>query len=121
MLDQIMGVICMLFGVAALSLEFNKLRQCSSRAEARVVEVRQTDPRGLKIYSPVFEFTVDGRTIRGSGGVPGSQFKRRFQVGDVREVIYEAGNPQNFRIRGNYTMIAAGVLFLAAGIYSYLR
>ena len=121
MLNQIIGVLCMMFGVAALSMEFNRLRLCTRRARATVVEVRQTDPRGIKIYSPVFEFTVDGKTIRGSGGVPGSQFRRRIEVGDVREVVYEAGKPENFRIRGNYSMLAIGALFLAAGIYTYLH
>ena len=53
--------------------------------------------------------------------MPGSQFRRRFEVGDVREVVYEAGKPENFRIRGNYSMLAIGALFLAAGIYTYLH
>ena len=121
MLDTIMGILCMMFGVAALSFEFNKLRQCSSRAEATVVEVKRQESRGLKIYSPVFEFHVDGKTIRGNGGVPGSQFRRRFQVGETLQVLYEEGNPEHFRVRGNYTMFAIGVFFLLSGIYMYTR
>lgn len=122
MRDKIIAILCMMFGVAALSLEFNRLLHCSRRAQATVVEVSQRiDARGLKVSSPVFEFCVDGRKIRGDGGVPGLPFGTRFQVGDVRQIYYDAANPENFRIRGNCTLLLIGVLFLVSGVYLYLN
>ena len=121
MVDKIMGILSMMLGVAALSLEFNKLRWCSTSATATIVEVKQQSARGAYTYNPVFEFCVDGRMIRGCGGVPGSLLKNRYQVGDSRKILYEERNPESFRLRGNYTMILIGVLFILGGIYTYMQ
>ena len=117
MLDKIMGILSMMLGIAALSLEFNKLRWCSTSATATIVEVKRQSARGAYTYNPVFEFCVDGRMIRGSGGVPGSLLKNRYQVGDSRKILYV----ESFRLRGNYTMILIGVLFILGGIYTYMQ
>ena len=58
--------------------------------------------------------------IRGNAGQPGSLLKNQYQVGETRKIRYEKGNPENFRLRGNYTMILIGILFLTAGIYGYM-
>ena len=122
MLDKVMGFICMLIGVAALSLEINKLRRCSVRATATVVDVRRArDARGFMSYTPIFEFTVDGQTIRSQSNVPASLRKNQFEVGEIREVLYEPGYPENFRLRGNFTLLAIGLFFLLAGVYMYMR
>ena len=55
--------------------------------------------------------------IRGNASQPGSLLKNQYQVGETRKIRYEKGNPENFRLRGNYTMILIGILFLTAGIY----
>ena len=61
MLDTVMGVLCMMLGVAGVSLEVNRLLHCSARAEAKIIEVRrQRDARGVVTYNPIFEFCVDG-------------------------------------------------------------
>ena len=54
-------------------------------------------------------------------GVPGLPFGSRFQVGDVRQIYYDAANPEHFRIRGNCTLFLIGVLFLVSGVYLYLN
>ena len=122
MLDNVMTLVCMMLGVSMLSMEFNRRRRCSTPATAIIVEVRwQRDARGFASYSPVFEFCVDGQKIRGNGSVPASLLKNQFQVGDSRQVLYEVGHPECFRLRGNFTMIAMGLFFLLAGIYLYMR
>ena len=121
MLDKVMGFICMMFGVAALSLEFNKLRQCTSRAVATIIEVERKNYRGVVTYCPVVEFSVDGRMIRGSGGATCSMVRNRYHVGDTKTVLFDPVNPEHFRLRGNYSMILAGLLFLLGGIYVYMR
>ena len=109
---KVMGILCMMFSVAALSLEFNRLRWCSIPATATIIEVnRQRAAKGGYTYNPVFEFCVDGRMIRGNAGHPGSLLKNQYQVGETRKIRYEKGNPENFRLRGNYTMILIGILF----------
>ena len=72
-------------------------------------------------YNPVFEFCVDGRMIRGNAGQPGSLLKNHYQVGETRKIRYEKGNPENFRVRGNYAIILIGILLLAAGIDMYMQ
>ena len=121
MLDKVMGFICIMFGIAALSLEFNRLRQCTSRVAATIIEVKRQNYRGIVTYCPVVEFSADGSMIRGSGGATGSMFGSRYRVGDCRTVLYDKGNPEHFRLRGNYSMILAGLLFLLGGIYVYMR
>lgn len=66
------------------------------------------------------EFCVDGRMIRGNAGLPGSLLENQYQVGETRKIRYEKGNPENFWLRGNYTMILIVILFLTAGIYGYM-
>ena len=122
MLDKVMSILNMMLGVAALSLEFNKRRWCSVAATAQIIEVKQQHAaRGGYIYEPVFEFCVDGRMIRGNAGLPGSLLKNQYQVGESRKILYEKGNPENFMIRGNYTMILIGVLCILGGIYLYMQ
>ena len=122
MWDKIMSFMCMAFGVAGLSLEFNRLHQCSVHTTATITEVnRQRDARGLPLNSPVFEFIVDGRLIRGNGRVPGSLLRNRYREGEIREILYEAGNPENFRLRGTSAMLLSSLLFLVVGIYVYLQ
>ena len=121
MMMKAMDILCMMLGVAALSLEFNRLHCCSKPATATIIEVnRQRAAKGGYTYNPVFEFCVDGRMIRGNAGQPGSLLKNQYQVGETRKIRYEKGNPENFRLRGNYTLILIGILFLAAGIYRYM-
>ena len=44
---KVMGILCMMLGVAALSLEFNRLRWCSIPATATIIEVnRQPAAKG---------------------------------------------------------------------------
>ena len=121
MLDKVMSIICLMCGVAALSMEFNKLRQCSSRAAAKVTDVVRQTYRGLPTYCPVIEFIVDGRLIRSDSAVPGSMFKNRYRVGDTKTVFYDPVKPERFRLRGNYNMLLIGAFFLLGGIYLYMR
>ena len=122
MRDTVMGLLCMMLGVAALSLEINRLVHCSTRAKAKIIEVkRQTDSKGFTRYNPVFEFHVDGRTIRGNGGMIGSLSENRYEVGEYRTIFYDKGNPESFRLRGNYILIIVGAIFLLGGIFLYRR
>ena len=122
MLDTVMGVLCMMLGVAGVSLEVNRLLHCSARAEAKIIEVRrQRDARGVVTCNPIFEFRVDGRTIRGNGGMIGSLSQNRYEVGETRTILYDKGNPESFRLRGSCTLLIISVIFLLGGIWLYRR
>ena len=92
---KVMGILCMMLGVAALSLEFNGLRWCSIPATATIIEVnRQPAAKGGYTYNPVFEFCVDGRMIRGNAGQPGSLLKEAaaYKVAFIAGAGFFVGN-----------------------------
>ena len=90
----LVGIVIVLLGFLSIRKGSHTKNRCTASASAVIVEVQaEKDEAGSEnthkkyTYTPIYEFVVNGNTIRKSGGVY-SHNKKQFKVGDTATVKY---------------------------------
>ena len=118
----VVGVIVILFGI-------RKNMRCSGRTVGRIIGVREsyeTDDEGFNhnIYSPQFEYVVNGQIYRGEGN-KGYSKSNKIRIGGNINVFYNPNKPEeHFTKGGGFILPFLGIMMIIVGaicIYSGLQ
>ena len=112
----ILGILILVLGGVNMAGEIKRLLSCSEEASATIVEIKRSRTgKRSRSYTPIMEFYVDGKVVRGDGNMLGSGFRRRFKVGDTMEILYNPEDPEVFRPKGKPGMFISSVLMILFG------
>ena len=118
----LVGIVIVLLGFLSLKKGSKKKNRCTASASAMIVEVKaEKDEAGSEnthkkfTYTPIYEFVVNGNTIRKNGGVY-SHNKREFNVGDTATVKYNPDKPEEFLVNGKSSGKSFGIALLLFGL-----
>ena len=110
----VVGVIVILFGI-------RKNMRCSGRTVGRIIGVREsyeTDDEGFNhyIYSPQFEYVVNGQIYRGEGN-KGYSKSNKIQIGGNIKVYYNPQKPnESFTKGGGFILPFIGIMLIIVGV-----
>ena len=118
----LVGIVIVLLGFLSIRKGSQKKNRCTASASAVIVEVQaEKDEAGSEnthkkfTYTPIYEFVVNGNTIRKNGGVY-SHNKREFNVGDTATVKYNPDKPEEFLVNGKSGGKGFGIALLLFGL-----
>ena len=118
----LVGIVLVLIGFLVIRKGSQKKNRCTASASAVIVEVQvekdtsdSENNTGKKYnYTPIYEFTVNGNTIRKSGGIY-SHNKKEYHVGDTSTVMYNPDKPEEFLVNGKSGGKSFGIALLLFG------
>ena len=118
----LVGIVIVLLGFLNIRKGSQKKKRCTASASAMIVEVQaEKDEAGSEnthkkyTYTPIYEFSVNGNTIRKSGGIY-SHNKREFKVGDTAAVKYNPDKPDEFLVNGKSGGKRFGIVLVLFGL-----
>lgn len=118
----LVGIVIVLLGFLSIRKGSQKKNRCTASASAVIVEVQaEKDEAGSEnthkkyTYTPIYEFVVNGNTIRKNGGIY-SHNKREFNVGDTATVKYNPDKPEEFLVNGKSGGKSFGIALLLFGL-----
>ena len=118
----LVGIVIVLLGFLSIRKGSQKKNRCTASASAVIVEVQtEKDEAGSEnthkkfTYTPIYEFVVNGNTIRKNGGIY-SHNKRDFNVGDTATVKYNPDKPEEFLVNGKSGGKGFGIALLLFGL-----
>ena len=118
----LVGIVIVLLGFLSIRKGSQKKNRCTASASAVIVEVQtEKDEAGSEnthkkfTYTPIYEFVVNGNTIRKNGGIY-SHNKRDFNVGDTATVKYNPDKPDEFLVNGKSGGKGFGIALLLFGL-----
>ena len=118
----LVGIVIVLIGIISLGKGSQKKKRCTASASAVIVEVQaEKDDAGSGnthkkySYTPIYEFSAGGNTVRKSGGFY-SHDKKEFTVGDTAEIKYNPDKPEEFLVNGNGGGKSFGIALLLFGL-----
>ena len=118
----LVGIVIVLIGILSVRKGSQKKNRCTASASAVIVEVQaEKDEAGSEnthkkyTYTPIYEFVVNGNTIRKGGGIY-SHNKREFNVGDTTTVKYNPDKPEEFLVNGKSGGKGFGIALLLFGL-----
>ena len=118
----LVGIVIVLIGILIIRKVSQKNNRCTASASAVIAEIEKDDDeagregtRKKYIYTPIYEFVVNGNTIRKSGGIY-SHNKREFSVGDTATVKYNPDKPEEFLVNGKSGGKGFGIALLVFGL-----
>ena len=118
----LVGIVITLIGILSVRKGSQKKNRCTASASAVIVEVQaEKDEAGSEnthkkyTYTPIYEFVVNGNTIRKGGGIY-SHNKREFNVGDTTTVKYNPDKPEEFLVNGKSGGKGFGIALLLFGL-----
>lgn len=117
----LVGIVIVLLGFLSIRKGSQKKNRCTASASAVIVEVQaEKDEAGSEnthkkyTYTPIYEFVVNGNTIRKNGGIY-SHNKKDFNVGDTVAVKYNPDKPEEFLVNGKSGGKGFGIALLLFG------
>lgn len=125
----LVGVGFIVVGVIVILLGTRKNMRCSGRTVGRIIGVREsheTDDEGFNhyIYSPQFEYVVNGQIYRGEGN-KGYSKSNKIRIGGNINVFYNPNKPEeHFTKGGGFILPFLGIMMIIVGaicIYSGLQ
>ena len=125
----LVGVGFIVVGVIVILLGIRKNMRCSGRTVGRIIGVREsqeTDDEGFNhyIYSPQFEYVVNGQIYRGEGN-KGYSKSNKIRIGGNINVFYNPNKPEeHFTKGGGLILPFLGIMMIIVGaicIYSGLQ
>ena len=125
----LVGVGFIVVGVIVILLGIRKNMRCSGRTVGRIIGVREsqeTDDEGFNhyIYSPQFEYVVNGQIYRGEGN-KGYSKSNKIRIGGNINVFYNTNKPEeHFTKGGGFILPFLGIMMIIVGaicIYSGLQ
>ena len=126
----IVGALFIVFGVFSIKSENAKAKRCVAPAIGRIVRVdveyedKEGSTRKEKSYVPVFQYIVNGNAVESCSNF-GSRDKKKYNVGDTAEILFNPSKPSEFVIKGKskksgigfgIAMLALGALLIVLGI-----
>ena len=118
----LVGIVIVLIGFLSIRKGSHKKNRCTASASAVIVEVQaEKDEAGSEnthkkyTYTPIYEFVVNGNTIRKNGGIY-SHNKKDFNVGDTATVKYNPDKPDEFLVNGKSGGKSFGIALLLFGL-----
>lgn len=118
----LVGIVIVLLGFLSIRKGSQKKNRCTASASAVIVEVQaEKDEAGSEnthkkfTYTPIYEFVVNGNTIRKNGGIY-SHNKKDFNVGDTVAVKYNPDKPEEFLVNGKSGGKGFGIALLLFGL-----
>ena len=118
----LVGIVIVLLGFLSIRKGSQKKNRCTASASAVIVEVQaEKDEAGSEnthkkyTYTPIYEFVVNGNTIRKNGGIY-SHNKKDFNVGDTVAVKYNPDKPEEFLVNGKSGGKSFGIALLLFGL-----
>ena len=117
----LVGVGLIVVGVIVILLGIRKNMRCSGRTVGRIIGVREsqeTDDEGFNhyIYSPQFEYVVNGQIYRGEGN-KGYSKPRKIQIGGNIKVYYNPQKPnESFTKGGGFILPFIGIMLIIVGV-----
>ena len=117
----LVGAGLIVVGVIVILLGIRKNIRCSGRTVGRIIGVREsqeTDDEGLNhyIYSPQFEYVVNGQIYRGEGN-KGYSKPQKIQIGGNIKVYYNPQKPnESFTKGGGCIMPFIGIMLIIVGV-----
>lgn len=121
----LVGVGFIVVGVIVILLGIRKNMRCSGRIIG-VRESHETDDEGFNhyIYSPQFEYVVNGQIYRGEGN-KGYSKSNKIRIGGNINVFYNPNKPEeHFTKGGGFILPFLGIMMIIVGaicIYSGLQ
>lgn len=111
------------FGAILILIGIGKNKKCSGRAVGKITGIRRyierdKEGRSQDLYSPEFEYEVNGQIYHGVGS---TNYRERnsIRIGDTIEVYYNPNKPQEHFTKGGGKLLPmAGALGVVAGIVS---
>ena len=125
----LVGAGLIVVGVIVILLGIRKNMRCSGRTVGRIIDVREsheTDDEGFNhyIYSPQFEYVVNGQIYRGEGN-KGYSKSNKIRIGGNINVFYNPNKPEeHFTKGGGFILPFLGIMMIIVGaicIYSGLQ
>lgn len=125
----LVGVGFIVVGVIVILLGIRKNMRCSGRTVGRIIGVREsheTDDEGFNhyIYSPQFEYVVNGQIYRGEEN-KGYSKSNKIRIGGNINVFYNPNKPEeHFTKGGGFILPFLGIMMIIVGaicIYSGLQ
>ena len=115
----LVGIVTVMIGIIVIAAGEKKKKRCTASAQAVIVEVekeiKESENNGRDYsYTPIYEFTAGGTTVRKSGGIY-SYNKKEFRVGDVTTVMYNPDSPEEFCVKGKNGGKAFGIALMLLG------
>lgn len=109
-----------IIGCLTLFFDRRKRARCTEETTATIVGVnedvsRDDDGHNDYSYTPVFEFSARGTTVRRQGGNSSSR-RRKFKVGEVKGVHYNPQNPNEFYVIGESGNSGGGIALIVLGV-----
>ena len=118
----LVGIVIVLLGFLSIRKGSQKKNRCTASASAVIVEVQaEKDEAGSEnthkkyTYTPIYEFVVNGNTIRKNGGIY-SHNKKDFNVGDTVAVKYNPDKPEEFLVNGKSGGKSFGIALMLFGL-----
>ena len=118
----LVGIVLVLLGFLSIRKGAHKKNRCTVAASAVIVDVQaEKDEAGSEnthkkyTYTPIYEFVVNGNTIRKNGGIY-SHNKKDFNVGDTATVKYNPDKPDEFLVNGKSGGKSFGIALLLFGL-----
>ena len=118
----LVGIVIVLLGFLSIRKGSQKKNRCTASASAVIVEVQaEKDEAGSEnthkkyTYTPIYEFVVNGNTIRKNGGIY-SHNKKDFNVGDTVAVKYNPDKPKEFLVNGKSGGKSFGIALMLFGL-----
>lgn len=118
----IVGIAFVLIGIFNIVKGSKMKGRCTETTSATIVDIEKEydttsddGPGGQYTYTPIYEFSANGTTIRKSGGVD-SNSKRKYHIGDVAEVKYNPENPNEFIVNGKNVKKSVGIPLMIFGV-----
>lgn len=109
------GIVFVLIGIRVVHKGSQQNNRCTASATAVIVEVQQGKDDDSSTYTPIYEFTVGGTTVRKNvGGY--SYNKKEFHVGQSAAIRYNPEKPEEFLVDGENGAKGAGIVLLLLGL-----
>lgn len=117
----IAGIAAMVIGVFVLLSHFNAQKTQVAEATATVIRIDsevQTDTDGLdnRMYYPVVEYTIDGKTYESRLDNTGTSNSAEFKEGQEIAIQYNPDNPEELSKKGDKGGLVGGIIFIALGL-----
>lgn len=118
----LVGIAIFLIGIFGIGKGSKKKKRCTASAAAMIVEIEKEDDESARegtnkkySYTPIYEFTANGTTVKKSGGIY-SHNKNKFHIGDTATVMYNPENPEEFVVDGKSGEKGFGIALILFGL-----
>lgn len=114
----VIGLVFIVLGFVVSRFTKAKKSRCTQVVSGTVADVRRqrsADNEGRFNYHPIYEYTVNGQVFRREGSVY-SQNRKKYQVGQAAQIMYNPEKPQEFYVAGAKKQVGFGFMLVVVGV-----